>query len=63
MGDIKLIGALVTFIGAIFDSLASRNDTAVTKIIKPSAFQLMFYTCLWVSFYAIVVGMDFPSKK
>ena len=45
MGDIKLIGALVTFIGAIFDSLASRNDTAVTKIIKPTDNQ---WVLLWV---------------
>lgn len=56
MGEIKILGATVTFIGAIFDSLASRNDGTVRKLMAPSPFQMMFYTCLWVSILAFFTG-------
>jgi hypothetical protein len=51
-----MIGIVLVLVGAFFDSLAGSKQIGIREEFKPSAYQLMFFTCFWVTIFSLVIG-------
>ena len=56
--DSSILGIIMAFSGAIFDSLASRLQMGIYSNLRPSPFEVMFFC----SFYSFVFGLAAGKK-